>query len=229
MILTRWGERPRRGSLYRAALRARVSETSTLGGRRSASVRYGPFKSGWTKPWAATVVEVKRLTPTRPSSRSSCAPPCRRASSAPASSTRVHNLEHLAPTVEGTALASEGLALTGAWVDKERGLISLIALEMGSSSRLCALWKPGDPLVVMGVTGTPTDIPSGKTVMLLGGGLERRAVLDRKGVARRGQSGDLLRRLSQPAGRLQGRRGRGGLGRISCGRWTRSRVQSPSR
>ena len=84
---------------------------------------------------------------------------------------RVHNLEALAPTVEGMALVSEGLALTGAWVDKERGLISLIALEMGSSSRLCALWKPGDPLVVMGVTGAPTDIPSGKTVMLLGGGL----------------------------------------------------------
>ncbi|MGH8563972.1 MAG: hypothetical protein ACREXW_07715 [Gammaproteobacteria bacterium] len=49
--------------------------------------------------------------------------------------------------------------MTGA--SQERGLISLIALEMGSSSRLCALWKPGDPLVVMGVTGAPTDIPSG--------------------------------------------------------------------
>ncbi|HEY5703269.1 MAG TPA: pyridine nucleotide-disulfide oxidoreductase, partial [Gammaproteobacteria bacterium] len=63
------------------------------------------------------------------------------------------------------------LALTGAWVDKDNGLISLIALEMGSSSRLCRFWKPGDPLVVMGVTGSPTEITSNKTVMLLGGGL----------------------------------------------------------
>ena len=30
----------------------------------------------------------------------------------------------------------EGIALTGAWVDKERGLLSLIALELGVSSRL---------------------------------------------------------------------------------------------
>ncbi|NOR79942.1 MAG: pyridine nucleotide-disulfide oxidoreductase, partial [Methyloprofundus sp.] len=53
----------------------------------------------------------------------------------------------------------------------ENGLISLITLEMGSSTRLCASWKAGDPIVVMGVTGTPTDIPSGQTVLLLGGGL----------------------------------------------------------
>jgi NAD(P)H-flavin reductase/NADPH-dependent glutamate synthase beta subunit-like oxidoreductase len=84
---------------------------------------------------------------------------------------RVQNFESLAPVREGTVLATEGLALTGAWVNKEQGLISLITLEMGSSSRLLATWKPGDALVVMGVTGTPTDIPSGRTVLLLGGGL----------------------------------------------------------
>jgi len=83
----------------------------------------------------------------------------------------VQNYESLAPVVEGTRLAAEGLALTGAWVDKEKGLVSLIALEMGSSSRLCATWKAGDPLVLMGVTGAPTEIPTGKTVLLLGGGL----------------------------------------------------------
>jgi NAD(P)H-flavin reductase len=84
---------------------------------------------------------------------------------------RVQNYEAFAPVVEGTVLAAEGLALTGAEVDKEKGTVSLIALEMGSSSRLCATWKVGDPLVLMGVTGTPTDIPTGETVLLLGGGL----------------------------------------------------------
>ena len=34
--------------------------------------------------------------------------------------------------------AMEGLALTGAWVDRERGLVSMIVLEMGGSSDLCA-------------------------------------------------------------------------------------------
>jgi len=83
----------------------------------------------------------------------------------------VQNYEANAPVVEGTVLASEAIALTGAEVDKEKGTISLIALELGSSSRLCSTWKTGDALVVMGVTGTPTDIPTGQTVLLLGGGL----------------------------------------------------------
>ncbi len=84
---------------------------------------------------------------------------------------RVQNLEAYAPVVDGTVLTTEGIALTGAEVDKAAGTISLIALEMGSSSRLCSTWKPGEQLVVMGVTGTPTEIPSGGTVMLIGGGL----------------------------------------------------------
>jgi NAD(P)H-flavin reductase len=42
---------------------------------------------------------------------------------------------------------------------------------MGSSSRLCAALKPGEPVVVMGPTGTPTEIPENETVLLAGGGL----------------------------------------------------------
>ena len=68
-------------------------------------------------------------------------------------------------------LLMEGIALTGAWVDKERGLLSLIALELGVSSRLCAYLKKGEPVVVMGPTGTPTEIPKNQSVLLLGGGL----------------------------------------------------------
>jgi len=70
-----------------------------------------------------------------------------------------------------TTLAMEGLAMTGAWVDKERGLVSVIVLEMGGSSDLCAHLKPGEPVVLMGPTGTPTDIPAGENVLLVGGGL----------------------------------------------------------
>ncbi len=42
---------------------------------------------------------------------------------------------------------------------------------MGGSSDLCALLKPGEPVVLMGPTGTPTEIPAGETVVLAGGGL----------------------------------------------------------
>ncbi|MBI4006200.1 MAG: pyridine nucleotide-disulfide oxidoreductase [Gammaproteobacteria bacterium] len=117
----------------------------------------------------ATVVEVNRLTPTIIEVIARA--PMQARKFHPGQFYRVQNLESMAPVIQGTVLAAEGLALTGAWVDKEQGLISLIALEMGSSSKLCALWKPGDPLVVMGVTGTPTEICQNKTVMLVGGGL----------------------------------------------------------
>ncbi|NUB10003.1 pyridine nucleotide-disulfide oxidoreductase [Azospirillum sp. Vi22] len=84
---------------------------------------------------------------------------------------RLQNFETLAQRIGRTTLAMEGLALTGAWVDKDAGLLSLIVLEMGGSSDLCALLKPGDPVVVMGPTGAPTEIPEGETVALVGGGL----------------------------------------------------------
>jgi len=84
---------------------------------------------------------------------------------------RLQNFETRSPRIEGTRLAMEGLALTGAWVDRERGLISTIVLEMGGSSDLCALLQPGEAVVLMGPTGTPTEIPEGETVVLAGGGL----------------------------------------------------------
>jgi NAD(P)H-flavin reductase/NADPH-dependent glutamate synthase beta subunit-like oxidoreductase len=85
---------------------------------------------------------------------------------------RLQNFEALATRAEGdTPLLMEGIALTGAWMDPEKGLLSLIALEMGVSSRLCAYLKPGEAVVVMGPTGTPTEIPRGESVLLAGGGL----------------------------------------------------------
>jgi NADPH-dependent glutamate synthase beta subunit-like oxidoreductase/NAD(P)H-flavin reductase len=84
---------------------------------------------------------------------------------------RVQNYEGTAEVVEGIRLTMEGLALTGAWTDAARGLISLIVLEMGGSSRLCSILEPGEEIVLMGPTGTPTEIPQGETVLLAGGGL----------------------------------------------------------
>ena len=117
----------------------------------------------------ATVVAVNRLTPTI--IEVIVHSPMAASKFEPGQFYRVQNPAAFAPKVEGTVLSPEGLALTGAWVDKEQGLISLIALEMGASSRLLARCRPGDPLVVMGVTGTPTHILHDGTVLLIGGGL----------------------------------------------------------
>ncbi|HEY1693715.1 MAG TPA: FAD-dependent oxidoreductase [Polyangiaceae bacterium] len=99
---------------------------------------------------------------------------------------RLQNYEAFAPVIdltrgqEGTGqasvhaevrLAMEGLALTGAWVDVEKGLLGTIVLEMGGSSRLCAALEPNEPIILMGPTGQPTEIVKQETVMLCGGGL----------------------------------------------------------
>ncbi len=88
---------------------------------------------------------------------------------------RLQNFERRSPHIHTNghvaSLTMEGIALTGAWVDREQGLLSLITLEMGVSSRLCAYLTPDEPVVVMGPTGTPTEIPEHTSVLLAGGGL----------------------------------------------------------
>lgn len=90
-----------------------------------------------------------------------------------------------------TRLGMEGLAMTGAWVDTARGLLATVVLEMGGSSDLCADLQTGDPVVLMGPTGTPTEIPSGERVVLVGGGLGN-AVLFSIGAAMRASGCEVL-------------------------------------
>ncbi len=104
---------------------------------------------------------------------------------------RFQNFAAFATIAADTRLAMEGIALTGASVDISRGLISLIALEMGGSADLCILLKPGDPVVLMGPTGTPTEIFPNETVVLVGGGLGN-AVLFSIGAAAREMGSKVL-------------------------------------
>lgn len=117
----------------------------------------------------ATVHEVKRLTPTIVEVILKAPLAARRFQ--PGQFYRLQNFEARAPKSQGSTLAMEGLALTGAWVDREQGLLSTIVLEMGGSSNLCMELKPGEPVILMGPTGAPTEITSGETVVLVGGGL----------------------------------------------------------
>src|SRR4029079_19138766 len=100
------------------------------------------------RQWRATVGRVERLTPTIVEVVLKA--PAAAAHFEPGQFYRLQNYEALAPRVDDTRLAMEGLALTGAWVDRERGLVSTIVLEMGASSDLCTTLTPGQPVVLMG-------------------------------------------------------------------------------
>jgi NADPH-dependent glutamate synthase beta subunit-like oxidoreductase/NAD(P)H-flavin reductase len=117
----------------------------------------------------AYVVKVDRLTPTIVDVVVKA--PLQARKFKPGQFYRLQNFETAAPIIDGTRLLMEGLALTGAWVDEKKGLLSMIVLEMGTSSRLCSLLKEGEEVLVMGPTGTPTEIPENETVLLAGGGL----------------------------------------------------------
>jgi NADPH-dependent glutamate synthase beta subunit-like oxidoreductase/NAD(P)H-flavin reductase len=117
----------------------------------------------------ATVEDVVRLTPTIV--EVIVRAPAAARHFQPGQFYRLQNFETVAPRVGASPLLMEGIALTGAWVDREKGLLSLIALELGVSSRLVAYLRKGEPVVVMGPTGAPTEIPEGQSVLLLGGGL----------------------------------------------------------
>ncbi len=137
----------------------------------------------------ATVHKVERLTPNIVEVTVR-APRAARAFK-PGQFYRLQNYETNAKRVDGTLLAMEGVALTGAEVDAELGLVSVILLEMGGSSDLCAHLEPGEPVVLMGPTGSPTETVGGENVLLIGGGLGN-AVLFSIGAAFRNAGSKVL-------------------------------------
>jgi NAD(P)H-flavin reductase len=141
----------------------------------------------------ATVHKVERLTPTIVEVVVKA--PLAARKFRPGQFYRLQNFETLSPVVTNAAtttrLQMEGLAMTGAWVDRDRGLVSTIVLEMGGSSDLCAMLQAGEPVILMGPTGNPTHIAAGETVILVGGGLGN-AVLFSIGAAFRARGSRVL-------------------------------------
>ena len=135
----------------------------------AAAIDDATFLGDLQRDLRATVREVKRLTPEIVEVVVHA--PLAARQFRPGQFYRLQNFESRAPKTEGSTLAMEGLALTGASVDVAQGLLSTIVLEMGGSSDLCVELKPGEPVVLMGPTGTPTEIPTDETVVLVGGGL----------------------------------------------------------
>jgi NADPH-dependent glutamate synthase beta subunit-like oxidoreductase/NAD(P)H-flavin reductase len=97
---------------------------------------------------------------------------------------RLQNFETLSPLFEGTRLQTEALALTGAHVDAETGLVSLMVLETGASSRLCATLQADQAVILMGPTGKATELPENETILVAAG---------RRGAAVMGMLGPALR------------------------------------
>ncbi|MGH8671392.1 MAG: FAD-dependent oxidoreductase [Burkholderiales bacterium] len=81
---------------------------------------------------------------------------------------RLQNFESSAPCPRGTPMQTGPLTLSGAGIVNGNS-VRMIVLEGSAGSRLCAALRPGDPVVLMGPTGAPTEIVPGETVLVAGG------------------------------------------------------------
>jgi NADPH-dependent glutamate synthase beta subunit-like oxidoreductase/NAD(P)H-flavin reductase len=105
---------------------------------------------------------------------------------------RIQNFETHSPMLDGTRLQTEALAMTGARVDTSKGIVTLMVIEHGASSRLIALLKPGEPVALMGPTGVRASIPDGGETVLFVGGRHGAAHVQSTGKALRAKGNRVL-------------------------------------
>ncbi|MHB0989740.1 MAG: hypothetical protein ACYC3O_05400 [Burkholderiales bacterium] len=82
---------------------------------------------------------------------------------------RLQNFHAHADRRQGTMLQMEGMAIDGIDVNKETGEIKLLVNEVGASSRIAGQLPVGQPVVLMGPTGTGLPMPINQTVTVMGG------------------------------------------------------------
>lgn len=82
---------------------------------------------------------------------------------------RLQNYETFAPRIDHTSLQIEPLALLASDADHDAGTLKFIVIENGASSKLCATFKPGDPISLMGPTGVRAKVAlEHETVLIVG-------------------------------------------------------------
>ena len=89
---------------------------------------------------------------------------------------RLQTYESCSEVIDGTRLQVPLQTISGAGVKGD--LIRLLLLKWGSNAKLVARLNSGDPLALMGPTGQPNNIKTGKTVMVVAGSWGAAVMLD---------------------------------------------------
>lgn len=96
----------------------------------------------------------------------------------PGQAFRLQTFETRAARMADTSLQMEGMAVSGMRADAERGEIQLLVHEVGASSRLAARLTVGEPIILMGPTGTDFRAQAGRTVAVFGNHAAALRILD---------------------------------------------------
>lgn len=91
---------------------------------------------------------------------------------------RLQTFETRAARVADTSLQMEGMAVSGTRADAERGEIQLLVHAVGASSRLASRLIVGEPVILMGPTGTGYAIPEHRTLTVFGNHAAAARVID---------------------------------------------------
>ena len=89
---------------------------------------------------------------------------------------RLQTFESLSPVVNNTRLQIPLITVSGTGVKND--CIRLMVLQWGAGPKLVGRLQPGDPLVLMGPTGAPTDLPTDRTIMVVAGRWGAAVMLD---------------------------------------------------
>ncbi|MHB1946772.1 MAG: FAD-dependent oxidoreductase [Gammaproteobacteria bacterium] len=103
---------------------------------------------------------------------------------------RLQNYETFAPHIDHTSLQIEPMALIANRCDHDS--LKFIVIENGASSKLCATFKPGDPISLMGPTGVRAKVAlEHETILIMGNQLSL-AMLSSYGAALRAKGNRVL-------------------------------------
>ena len=89
---------------------------------------------------------------------------------------RLANFHYFAKTKNQKLLATENMPITALEINKEKGLIKSMIFDIGSSTNIVKNFTKGEPCIFMGPSGKATELPSNKTVLLIGRGRGNQAV-----------------------------------------------------
>lgn len=89
---------------------------------------------------------------------------------------RLQTFESQSALIENTRLQVPVMTVSGTGVEADR--VRLMVLQWGAAARVAGALKVGDPLVLMGPTGAPTEIPNGQTVLVVAGRWGAAVMLD---------------------------------------------------
>ena len=134
----------------------------------------GQFQTRIKTQLSATVAEVKKLNPAV--TELWIKAPLAARKFQPGQFFRLQTFETNSPVVEGTRLQIPVLTVSGAGIRNDQ--VRLLVLQWGTGPRLVNRLQAGDPVVLMGPTGAPVELPRNETVLVIAGRWGAAVMLD---------------------------------------------------